>query len=851
MKKGPAARGRKIDFLAGRVVSIVIFAAALAAALTCSAQTADQAWLRYGGHHGPTTAPQTVRALGSGVLEQSAVRELKRGIAGLSAVPSNLQASAVDGETIVGTVEEFRRAYPGLVVPPHLAPHGFWLSRTVWHGHPLLVVAGANEHGALFGAFDLLRRIATGEDLAHLNVIESPAIPIRWVDEWDNPDGSIERGYAGRSIFFEGGNVRDDLAPVAEYARLLASVGINGCNLNNVNAAPQLLDADHLRQLARVADAMRPWGVHLAMSVALVSPEKVGGLKTSDPLDPAVKAWWAAKVNEIYKLIPDFAGFTVKADSEGQVGPTSYGRSPADAANLLAGALEPHGGVVLYRAFVYNNHLDWRDPKADRARAAYDIFHPLDGKFAPNVIVQTKEGPIDFQAREPVSPLFAGLRETSQAMELQITQEYTGQQRHLVYLAPMWKQVLDFDLCADGRATPVKEILAGKSFKRQTGGMVGVAGVGRTAWLGSPLAMANLYAFGRLAWDPDLTPEQIADEWIRQTIGSDPIVVGTVEKMLMQSWPTYEHYTGFLGSQTLTDITGSHFGPNIEASERNGWGQWHFDDSRGIGMDRTIPTGKGATGTGYVGQYPPEVARVYESLDSTPDNLLLFFHHVPYTYKLHSGETVIQYVYDIHYKGAEEAAELGKEWETLKGRVDPALYDDVRARLDYQAGHAIVWRDAIVQYFLKQSGIPDVQGRAGHYPGRLEAEDAKLTGYTVIDVTPWEDASGGKAVSCADAKGCAAEWTWNGASGRFDVAVEYFDLQGGSAKFALLVNGKEAASWTADGTFPSRRLHGDNSVRYTVRGVELKAGDVLRVEGIPDGSDAAALDYVEVSASAH
>jgi alpha-glucuronidase len=240
---------------------------------------------------------------------------------------------------------------------------------------------------------------------------------------------------------------------------------------------------------------------------------------------------------------------------------------------------------------------------------------------------------------------------------------------------------------------------------------------------------------------------------------------------------------------------------------------------------------------------------MYESLDTTPDDLLLFFHHVPYTYKLKSGETVIQYVYDSHYKGAEEAAELGREWATLKRHVDPALFDDVKARLEYQAGHAIVWRDAIVQYFLKQSGIPDAKGRAGHYPGRLEAEDARLTGYKVIDVTPWEDASGGKAVSCADVKGCSAEWTWNGAAGRFDVAVQYFDLQGGAAKFEFEVNGKEAARWTANALLPSRRPHGDNSIRYTVRGVELKSGDVLRVEGTSDGSDPAALDYVEVMPS--
>jgi alpha-glucuronidase len=835
---------RKTDFLAGTLVTAV-----LGAGLASNAQTADQAWLRYGSHSARMIIPLKMRALGSGELEQSAVAELRRSFADVAAANLTARAvAAVAGETIVGTTDEVRKAYPKVPVPADLGSDGYWV---YWNGsgrpdQRLLVIAGGDERGVLYGAFALLRLPSTtepgqGPNLAEHPLRGGPSMPIRWVDQWDNPDGTITRGYGGRSIFFEGGNVREDLAPVREYARLLASVGINGCDINNVNAAPEMLDADHLKQIARVADAMRPWGVRLALSVALVSPEKLGGLKTSDPLDPAVKAWWAAKADEIYKVIPDFAGFTVKADSEGEVGPSSYGRSPADAANLLAAALAPHGGVVLYRAFVYNNHLDWRDPKADRARAAYDIFHPLDGKFLPNVIVQTKEGPIDFQTREPVSPLFAGLRETNQAMELQVTQEYLGQQKHLVYIAPMWKQVLDFDLRAENRSTPVKEILAGRSFHRQLGGMVGVACVGRE-WLGSPMALANLYAFGRLAWNPDLTPEQIADEWIRQTFNNDPVVVSTIEKMLMQSWPTYEHYTGFRGTQTLTDITGSHFGPNIEASERNGWGQWHFDDSKGIGMDRTV-----ATGTGYVGQYPPEVARVYESLDSMPDNLLLFFHHVPYTYKLHSGETVIQYVYDIHYKGAEEAAELGTEWAMLKGRVDPAVFEDVKARLEYQAGHAIVWRDAIVQYFLKQSGIADDKGRAGHYPGRLEAEDAHLAGYKSIDVKPWEDASNGKAVSCADVNGCSAEWTWEGAAGRFNIAVEYFDLQGDAAKFTLEVNGKAAASWMADASLLSRHPNGDNSIRHTVRGAELKPGDVLRVEGTPDGSDPAALDYVEVT----
>lgn len=828
---------KKIDFSCALAVLVI----AAGTAVAC-AQTADQAWLKYDLPGRKVHVPAAVRALGDSPAEKSAVEELHRG---------SSQSDPEDGsggQAVLGTVAEIRRAYPDLAIPGDLGPEGFWIRRESGE-KPRVFIVGADPAGVLYGTFALIRSSVGDphqvlDKTAAEQIRSAPAMPIRWVDEWDNADGSIERGYAGRSIFFDAGHVRGDLAPVSEYARLLASVGINGCNLNNVNNAAVFLTPEMLRGVARIADAMRPLGVHVALSVDIASPQKIGGLKTFDPMDSAVIAWWKAKTDEIYSLIPDFGGFTVKADSEGQPGPASYGRTPADAANLLANALAPHGGVVLYRAFVYNHHLDWRDPKADRARAAYDIFHPLDGKFADNVIVQIKEGPIDFQALEPVSPLFGGLEHTSQAMELQITQEYTGQQRHLVYLAPMWKRVLDFDMRAENRSTPVKQILEGESFHRKLGGMVGVAGIGQNAWLGSPLALANLYAFGRLAWDPELAPHQIAEEWTEQTIGTDPAVVATVVRMLMQSWPAYVDYTGPLGMQTLTDITGSHYGPNIESSENNGWGQWHRADHEGVGMDRTV-----ATGTGFVGQYWPEVAKTYEDVATTPDDLLTFFHHVPYTWKLDQpgfgGKTVIQYIYDSHYHGAEEAAELGNEWAAQQGKVDPTLFKDVRRRLEYQAGHAIVWRDAIVQYFLKLSGIPDEQGRAGHYPNRLEAEDARLSGYKVIEVNPWEDASRGKAVSCA-APECSAEWTYSGKPGRFDIAVQYFDLQGGEAKFTLQVNGQTRASWTANDTLPSRHPHGDNSTRFTARGIDLKPGDALRVEGAPDKDDPAALDYIEV-----
>jgi alpha-glucuronidase len=814
----------------------ILFIGAIAGAPSGAAQTAAQAWLKYRPIGRPLSVPTRVSTLGQSVLEQTAAIELRRGLLSLSG-----GAPLEDGPNIIllGTVQEMR-AHDSKSTLPSLEPDEFFISARRGDLVREIDIVGGSDRAILYGAFALLRNLAEGTDMSKANLRERPAMSVRWVDEWDNADGSIERGYAGRSIFFDAGHVRDDLAPVAEYARLLASIGINGCNLNNVNGSSPFLTSEMVQGVARIAEAMRPYGVRVGLSVDVASPQKIGGLATYDPDDPAVKSWWATKANEIYDLIPDFAGFTVKADSEGQPGPASFGRTPADAANTLAVALAPHGGVVLYRAFVYNHHADWRDPKADRARAAYDIFHPLDGKFAPNVIIQTKEGPIDFQVREPVSPLFGGLTETSLAMEVQITQEYTGQQRQLVYLAPMWKEVLDFDMRVGGATTPVKNIVAGPAFHRPTGGMVGVSGIGQQAWLASPLALANLYAFGRLAWNPDLTPEQIAAEWTRQTISANPAVVRTIEKMLMQSWPAYESYTGPLGLQTLTDITGSHYGPNIESSENNGWGQWHRADHEGAGMDRTV-----STGTGFVGQYSPDVARIYESAATTPDDLLLFFHHVPYTFKLHDGKTVIQYLYDSHYQGAAQVAQFVDDWESLKGRIDPELYADMLARLQYQAGHATVWRDAVVQYFLKLSGIADEHGRAGHYPNRLEAETARLTGYKVIDVTPWEDASGGKAVSCDEAI-CTADFAYEGKSGGFNVAVQYFDLQGGIARFALSINGRPVESWSADATLPTRRPHGDNSTRHIVHNVTLKPGDTIRVEGTPDKTDPAALDYIEL-----
>jgi alpha-glucuronidase len=835
-----------------------VFALLLLLSSIALGETGEDGWLRYARLE-PATAqtyqslPATMIVAGNSAVLQSAQKEVLQGVRGMLGRTLRVTSGLPKEPAIViGTFEKMGELGPQIMAGRPLEGDDYSLTAREINGQHCLVITGGTDRGALYGAFAFLSKLARGESVSALNDFQVPSAPIRWVNQWDNLDGTIERGYAGNSIFFENRSVRADLTRAAEYARLLASVGINGCNVSNVNADLHIVDADFIPQLARIADVFRPYGVQLGVAVNVSMPKQVGGLDTFDPLDPKVAAWWQRKFDDVYKAIPDFGGVVVKADSEGQLGPSVYGRNPAEAANVIARALKPHGGVVFYRAFVYDHHLDWNNLKADRARAAYDIFHPLDGKFDDNVIVQTKHGPIDFQVREPVSPLFGGLEKTNQAIELQITQEYLGQQRHTVFIVPMWKEALDFDMHVNGQHTPVKEIVAGRSFHRPTGGYVGVANVGMsTNWLANHLAMANLYGFGRLAWNPDLTSQAIADEWTRLTFNNDPGVVQKVTQIQMASWPTYESYTGVLGLQTLTNITGPHYGPAPESQERNGWGQWIRAEKDGVGMDRTV-----AMGTGFVGQYSPEVQKIYEPLASTPDELVTLFHHVPYTYKLHSGKTVIQTIYDSHYQGAARTNDFVASWKTLKGRVDDARYDDVLAQLKYQAGHAIVWRDAIDQWFQRLSGIADEKGRIGHDPARVEAEAMELTGYAPVELQSWEGASGGKAVACAEgAQSCSAQTKFNGTAGWYEVDVQYFDLGGVASTFRVFVGPQLVEHWKADMELPGRvenvkTLSADGSVRHRIKGVALRPGDVIRIEGVPDGIERAPLDYVEVTSIA-
>lgn len=821
--------------------------------LCCAAlhgETGHDAWLRYAPLEGAalerarTEAPAAIVLLDDSPVASSAQSEVVRGVRGMLGRTLRIEAQIPrESAIVIGTFDELQKAAPQWKIAAEVAPEGYFL-KTAGTGTARFTVIAANDaRGMLYGSAALLRRIALEQPITTLDEKSSPYAPIRWVDEWDNLDGGIERGYGGRSIFWDGNKVREDLSRVSDYGRLLASLGINGCSINNVNANPRILAPEMIPQIARIAAAFRPWGVRVAIAIDFGSPKTIGGLDTFDPLDPKVAAWWKSTFDAIYAAVPDLGGVVLKADSEGRVGPSTYGRTHADAANVVARALQPHGGILFYRGFVYDHHMDWRNLKNDRGRAAWDNFQPLDGKFDDNVVIQIKNGPIDFQVREPASPLFGGLEKTNQAIELQVTQEYFGQARHTVFLVPMWKTVLDFDMHArEGEATPVKALVAGKTFHRPLGGFVGVANVGLDIdWTANQLSQSNLYGYGRLAWNPDLTARQINDEWTRLTFGHDPKVNDTIDTIQLTSWRTYENYTGPLGLQTLTDITGNHFGVNVEASERNGWGQWHRADEKGVGMDRTN------SGTGFIQQYRPAVARMYESLATCPDDLLLFLHHVPYDYKLHDGKTVIQYIYDSHYAGAEEVEQYVRDWKSLRGLVDEQRYNQVLAQLQYQAGQAEVWRDAVTTWFEHESKIPDAKGRVGHFPGRTEAEAMQLAGYTVRNVTPFEDASGGKVVGCPANTTCTATTKFSGEAGWYNLRVEYFDQNNGVSHYRVFLGNQLLDEWAADLTLPRTfRPDSTSSTRRLIPGIALRPGDEIRIEGRPDNGEPAALDYIEI-----
>ncbi|HZC27311.1 MAG TPA: alpha-glucuronidase family glycosyl hydrolase, partial [Actinopolymorphaceae bacterium] len=527
---------------------------------------------------------QIVHVPDVGVLP-SAEAELARGLTGLLGRTIDVvPGPSRDGAVVLGTPDTspIVRAQVPAAVLSEVGDEGYVLRRARVGGFDVVLVASTGDRGVLYGAFHLLRLLQTQRSLRTLDVTERPVNPLRLANHWDNLDRSVERGYAGESIFHW-----DELPQTqpryVDYARTLASVGVNGTVVNNVNANAQFLSTAMIQKLAPLADILRAWGVKFYLSANFASPMVLGGLGTADPADPAVQAWWRDKATEIYGQIPDFGGFLVKANSEGQPGPVDYGRTHADGANMLADALRPHGGIVIWRAFV------WHEPKT-WAQESYETFHPLDGKFADNAVVQIKNGPIDFQVREPTHPLFGAMPHTNSMMELQITQEYTGQSTHLCYLVPLWKEVYDFDTHAAGSGPTVADILEGSVYGYHHSGVAGVMNFGSdTNWTRHHLAAANTHGFGRLAWNPRLDAAQLAEEWVRMTFGSHPQLVGVLTPMLLSSRAIYESYNSPLGAGFVQG-GGEHFDPCAECNE-----PWHQSDSEGVGFDRTVATGTATT----------------------------------------------------------------------------------------------------------------------------------------------------------------------------------------------------------------------------------------------------------------
>ena len=570
-----------------------------------------------------------------------------------------------------------------------------------------ITLKASDENGVIYGVFAILRKLGARVSVEDICEDAAPSNPLRMMNHWDNLDGSIERGYSGESFFFENDEMYINERTV-DYARFMASVGINGIVINNVNvkgAATYLITDRFFDKVKQLQDVFADYGIKLYLSMNFAAPIELGGLDVCDPLDEGVIEWWKNKSKEVFEKLPGFGGYLVKADSEGRPGPFTYGRTQADGANMLADAVAPYGGIIIWRCFVYNCTQDWRDYKTDRARAGYDYFKDFDGEYHDNVILQIKNGPMDFQIREPISPLLGGLTKTNQLLEVQIAQEYTGHQIDLCYLMPMFKEVLEFRTYCSDKNDTVADIVSGRTMGNKLAGMAAVINTGNDFnWTGNDLAAANLYGFGRLAYNTELSSEEIAREWVALTFDMDKASEDKLVDMLLRSRDIYEKYTSPLGIGWMV-TPHEHYGPSVDGYEYSRWGTYHRADHKGIGVDRSDK------GTGYAQQYYEPNASAYNDPEKCPEELLLFFHHIPYTWKLKSGKTLIQYIYDSHFEGEEGAEKLAEDWNSLKDVVDPDVFARVAERFELQVANAKEWRDQVNSYFYRKSDIADEQGR--------------------------------------------------------------------------------------------------------------------------------------------
>jgi alpha-glucuronidase len=675
------------------------------------AENGYRLWLRYDAITNKALKASYVNTLHQLIFPASsptllaAKNELQNGLKGLIQFTPAQANSMVEHSLIIGTPNSssflrdgrFKEKLSGLNTD------GYFITTINLNGKNCTVIGGNTDAGVLYGVFNLLRLLQTHQPISNLNISEQPAIACRILDHWDNLNRTVERGYAGSSLW-NWHKLPDYIDPrYIDYARANASVGINGTVLNNVNANILSLSKTYLLKAAALANTFRPYGIKVYLSAKFSAPVELGGLKTSDPLDPEVRRWWADKVNEIYTIIPDFGGFLVKANSEGQPGPQSYGRTHADGANMLADALAPHHGIVMWRAFVYDNNVP-----DDRAKQAYKEFKPLDRQFRSNVIIQVKNGAIDFQPREPFHPLFGAMPKTPLMLEVQLTQEYLGFSTHLVYLAPLIKECLDADTYSAGKGSTVANIITGKINNPTLTGIAGVANIGTDMnWCGHPFAQANWYAYGRLAWNPAQSSAAIADDWLRMTFGNATAFVAPIKTMMLQSRENTVNYMTPLGLHHIMAVN-THYGPGpwVDNAGRADWNSiyYHKADANGIGFDRS------SKGSNAVAQYFPEVANQFDNLATCPDQYLLWFHHLSWNYKMRSGNTLWVELVKHYYAGVDSVKVMQTTWNEMQGHVDHERFTEVQQLMDIQLAEAIRWRDACVQYFQTFSGLPIPEG---------------------------------------------------------------------------------------------------------------------------------------------
>jgi alpha-glucuronidase len=666
--------------------------------IACHAESGYELWLRYTTTNNPVLLKHYISQIQSYYLPGNSPtinvirQELENGLAGLlqKKIPAsnNIQTASL----IIYLNSRVNTSKFSSINYSQLGDEGFIIEKLKTGYKTQFIITGNTEVSLLYGVFHFLRLLQTHQQIDRLSITSIPKIKNRILNHWDDLNRHVERGYAGMSIW-NWHTLPDYIDQrYIDYARANASIGINGTVLTNVNANALVLTRHYLIKVAALANTLRPYGIKVYLTARFSAPIEIGNLKTADPLDTAVQNWWKRKANEIYALIPDFGGFLVKANSEGQPGPQNYGRTHADGANMLADALAPHKGLVMWRAFVYSN-----ETPEDRFKQAYNEFKPLDGKFRNNVLVQVKNGPIDFQPREPFSPLFVAMPKTPLMMEFQITQEYLGQGTHLVYEAPMFKEVLDADTHQQDKGSLVSEVIDGTLHNYPVTGIAGVANIGNDInWTGHPFGQANWYAFGRLAWNHELTSKQLADEWINQTFSHDAKLQSTIENILLKSYEALVNYTTPLGLHHIMG-TGHHYGPGpwIDNVGRADWNPvyYHRADSIGIGFDRT------STGSNALWQYAPAVREQFENLQTCPEEYLLWFHHVPWNFTMRSGRTLWEELCFKYNNGVDSIKVIQQQWNSLNGSVDEQRFKQVQMLLNIQVKEAKWWRDACLSYF--------------------------------------------------------------------------------------------------------------------------------------------------------